>query len=91
MTLVYVDIFWLLIVLLSAEWLLQLVKRKRIMDLTKLSKNVDYLNFALWYFLAALTGSYAYALEVPPIIDTLIVVAFLLVTTTYRLHLRSRF
>ena len=91
MTLVYVDIFWLLIVLLSAEWLLQLVKKKRMKDLAKLSKNVDYLHSAIWYFLAGLTGSYSYALGVPAIVDAMIVVAFLLVTTFYRLYLRSRF
>jgi hypothetical protein len=91
MTLVYVDIFWLLIVLLSAEWLLQLVKRKRITDLAKLSKNVDYLHSAIWYFLAGLTGSYSYALGVPTIVDAMVVVAFLLITAVYRLYLRSRF
>lgn len=91
MTLVYVDIFWLLILLLSAEWLLQLAKRKRITDLAKLSKNVDYLYSALWYFLAGLTGSYSYALGVPIIVDALVVVAFLLITTIYRLYLRSHF
>jgi len=91
MTLVYVDIFWLLTLLLSAEWLLQLVKRKRITDLAKLSKNVDYLHSALWYFLAGLTGSYSYALGVPIIVDAMVVVAFLLITTIYRVYLRSRF
>jgi hypothetical protein len=90
MTLVYLYIFWLLFVLFSSGWLLQLVKRRRVTDLTKLSKNVDYLHSAIWYFLAVLTGSYSYALGVPPMVDAAIIVAFLLITTVYRFYIRSR-
>jgi len=86
MTLVYIDIFWLLSILIPAEILLSLIKTRKQVDLSKISRHVDYLYMLLWYFLAVLTGSFAYALGIPPILDAIIVVAFLTIVTVYRLY-----
>jgi hypothetical protein len=86
MTLAYIDIFWLLSIFIIAEILLSLIKTRKQIDLSKISEHVDYLYMLLWYFLAGLTGSFAYALGIPPILDAIIVVAFLTIVTVYRLY-----
>lgn len=87
MTFVYIDIFWLVSILVFAEIQLSLIKTRKQVDLAKISRHVDYLYMLLWYFLAGLTGSFAYALGIPPILDAIIVVAFLFIVTVYRLYI----
>lgn len=86
LTFVYIDVFWLLSILIFSETLLSLIKAKRPTDISKISRHVNYLYISLWYFLAGLTGSYAYALGIPPLLDAIIVVTFLLAITAYRLY-----
>ena len=86
LTLVYIDVFWLLIVLFLSHWELSSLKKGKNTNLERTSKLASYLSGSLWYFVAGLTGSFAYSLGIPGIVDAAVVVAFLLIVTAYRLR-----